>query len=206
MNQTLLRLGKTGRSLERRVEESHRQKHRQLLLASPKQLFGKVRGFLGREARTHRSTEESIINDATDVSVFTKGQSPAGRKANILTHSTPELSCMFNVETQSVSYVPHLGVQAISNRDLVNGRAMHFHNLESVMCDQYCSRQCPDNVHGLNSCQSQQTFSIPTRKDRKEVSKYAIKEVARVSPKSIQKAKEQSAHKYNLALADHRVN
>ena len=154
-NQTLLRLGKTGRSLERKVEESHRVKHRQLLLASPRQLFGKEMRLLGKEARTQRSTEESVLDDTTDLTMCTKGQSPTGRKANILTHSTPELSCMFNVETQSVNYVPPRGVQAISNRDLVNGRSMHFHHIESVMCDQYCSRQCPDNVHGLMTSQSQ---------------------------------------------------
>jgi len=129
-------------------------KHQKLLLASPRQLFGEDSRLLGKGLRTQRSTEESVLDDTTDLTMYTKGLSPTGRKANILTHSTPEPSCMFNVETQSVSYVPQSGVKAISNRDLVNGRTMHFHNLESVMCDQYCSRQCPENVRSLITSQS----------------------------------------------------
>ena len=196
MNQTLMKLGRTGRSLERKVEQSHRMKHKELLVTSPKRSFGQdtAKQLFNNISRTQQSTEESTTLEEN--SVFARGQ-----RANILTLALPEPSCMFNIDTQSVSYIPNTGVYAISNRDLINGRSMHFHNCPSVMCDTYCLKQCPENVHGLISAKSFSNLNIPMKKERNNIDdRNTIYQAAKVSPKSIQKAQEQYAHKYNQAL------
>ena len=53
--------------------------------------------------------------------------------------------------------------------------------------------------------QSQQTFNIPTRKSKHETKKYSIKRSPMVSPKSIKKAQEQYASKYQQTLDDHKI-